>query len=273
VAARDALLLENELVSVWGVRARRDAASQAERIERDYPKMKQKFEGLCERHAESVKRDLRKVRRGREKLEGLPASRNEHIQTSRDKEIAGLKAQEEHLDQTLLLLDDMGDTFSYYGLTRSRVDRLAQLGIDKHNKTFRDSVDDYKSVVAAAYDARDCVADVVTLEKLKTEDAGWTRANDAALVRATASLKRASEKLEKMVAREVSSIEREVAKVELKMKGLDARLEKMQENSSTYDRTLEQKWELETEVTLCKATIEALKTLGNWKRWRDAASK
>jgi len=273
IAVRDSLQTQMDLNAVWGTRSRKDAVKRQAAIKRKLPRLEEKFDKLLEKEQDSVRKDLKALRKTLDRLTDQRPSPNAGIQARRDEKLERLRSEEEVLIGASSVLEEMDSSVTSYKRKVTYSDRLSQLGISRQNSEVRKHMEDFEDLLDALFEVRDHIADVQALEALKTSGEGWKRQHETALARATTSMDKAAAKLEAIAAKQQAEAEKDIAKMEPKIERADARIAKLPDDSSSQERYLEKKWDLEEELAVHERHIETLKELSDWKKFREAKDK
>ncbi|MBT3194508.1 MAG: hypothetical protein HN341_18330 [Verrucomicrobia bacterium] len=264
VELRDAQLDGTRLDLVWGVRARRDAEKRKASLSSLIPRLERDLTVLSEKQEKRFDRELVKLRKTISKLADRPRSSSERLNEIQAKELAGVKAEEEKYENLISAIDAMVDQVSGYKPGGS-TDRLTQIGVDSHDKELRTVLSRHKSLVDTAYDVKDLKADIAALKKRQAAKTDWTSRDDSTLRTVGGRLEMAGRKIEKLVERERKKLKRDIDKAEDAIKRLDARLSGLSDESRSYERYTNEKWDIESELLGLKNLDGCFAKLADWK--------
>jgi hypothetical protein len=273
VEIRDAYDLRSDAQTTWGTRARRDADRIVETIDRNMPRDKERFDSELEKAQRDVSRPLEKLKDRIDSMEKRRPSPNEQMQARRMEELAELRKEENELMALRGLFLEMEEFFSDYSRAHNTLDRLAQVGISRHDSSIRNYQDEFEDLIEDLYNIKDHIADVEALEALKAEGTeAWTPRHDTMLTQATMAMERAGSQLEKTSAGYIDNAKRQADRLTPKIESLQKRVDGAREGSSSRDRYMEQKWELEAELATHQSVISTAERLANWKSMRKKPS-
>ncbi len=277
VELRDTLAERNTLDKIWGVRARKDAEKRKKSIDRDVYKLNLDFKKYFEKAEKDVDKDYSKKRKELDKFLSRRAPTNERALAIHNKELGKLRDEADHFQGMLAVLETIKRDLSRSDSSHTGTDRLSQIGISGHDGVTqalkKKTNNPYTRIIEAAYDVKDCKADIAALEARKAEGKNWTMRDDGELKRANYNLEKAGMAIEKLVVREKAKLDRDIVKMKKDIERLSGRIEGAREGSSSQARYQQEKWDLEAELLGLEQIAEKLVQLAQWKPKPKPAKK
>ncbi len=253
--------------TTWGVKARKKAEKDRDKIMKSKPKLMDSFYARYDRVLPKLEKLIKRKQKEVDKLAGLKPIKNDRIIEIRAKELAAIKAEQSLYEDMLDALDEMNEKIS--GKTRSSnstPDRLFYIGISTHhNGAFVKKIDQYANIIEAAYDIKDIRADIKILEDRKKDGKNWKPSDEGLLKTTTANLERAGKKIKSISSKEQIKLNKTISKMETGIKRLKMKLDSIPQDSKLRDRYTDKLWPLETELFIEQDTKRILIRLSDWK--------